>query len=74
MTISEALSILDIQKSDLGSELLKRNFKKQMLSWHPDIAINKGISEKNSYKKKSRDYNGIRGAFKKFRISFRKRV
>jgi len=44
MTITEAKNILGITQGSLITIELKKIFKKQMLQWHPDIAINKGVS------------------------------
>lgn len=44
MTTSEAKNILGITQSGLDLNDLKKIFKRLMLQWHPDIAINNGIS------------------------------
>jgi curved DNA-binding protein CbpA len=44
MNVKEARNILGISQTGLTLIELKKIFKKQMLQWHPDIAINKGIS------------------------------
>ncbi len=44
MTTNEAKNILGISQGGLHLNELKRIFKRLMLQWHPDIAINKGIS------------------------------
>lgn len=51
MTINEAKTILGITISNISTGELKKIFKKEMLSWHPDIAINRGISEKEATEK-----------------------
>ena len=51
MTISEAKAILDISKSDISTDELKKIFKKKMHKWHPDIAVNRGVSEKEATEK-----------------------
>ena len=51
MTINKAKAILDITKSDVSPEELKKMFKKKMLNWHPDIAVHRGISEKYATEK-----------------------
>lgn len=44
MTKNEARKILGITENKLTLDDLKKLFKKQMLQWHPDIAVHKGIS------------------------------
>jgi len=44
MTTSEAKNILGITQGALNLNDLKKSFKRLMLQWHPDIAINNGIS------------------------------
>lgn len=44
MTVIEAKIILGITEGSLISIELKKIFKRQMLQWHPDISINRGIS------------------------------
>lgn len=44
MTVIEAKIILGITQGSLISIELKKIFKRQMLQWHPDISINRGIS------------------------------
>jgi len=51
MTIKEAKTILEITKPDTPLDELKKIFKKKMLNWHPDIAINRGVSEKEATQK-----------------------
>lgn len=51
MTIIEAKKILGIRQDGLTSIDLKKIFKKQMLQWHPDISINKGISHEEATSK-----------------------
>ena len=51
MTISEAKSILGLTQGAQCPSDLKKTFKKLMLQWHPDIAINKGISSQEATEK-----------------------
>ena len=51
MTITEAKNILGITQGSLITIELKKIFKKQMLQWHPDIAINKGVSHQEATSK-----------------------
>lgn len=51
MTVTEAKIILGITQVGLTSIELKKIFKRQMLQWHPDIAINKGISHQEATSK-----------------------
>lgn len=51
MTVTEAKIILGISHGGLTSIELKKIFKRQMLQWHPDIAINKGISHQEATSK-----------------------
>lgn len=44
MTTTEAKNILGITQGGLNLNDLKKVFKRLMLRWHPDIAINNGIS------------------------------
>ncbi len=44
MTTSEAINTLGIDQGVLNLNDLKKVFKKLMLQWHPDIAINNGIT------------------------------
>ncbi|MDH7462154.1 KTSC domain-containing protein [Chitinophagaceae bacterium 26-R-25] len=44
MTTNDAKNILGITQGRTSLNDLKKIFKKLMLQWHPDIAINKGIS------------------------------
>jgi curved DNA-binding protein CbpA len=44
MTTSDAKNTLGITQGGLSLNDLKKIFKKLMLQWHPDIAINNGIS------------------------------
>lgn len=48
MTVTNAKIILGITQGRVTSIELKKVFKKQMLQWHPDIAINKGISNQEA--------------------------
>jgi curved DNA-binding protein CbpA len=48
MTIIEAKEILGLTQSVMNAEELKKIFKKLMLQWHPDIAMNRGISEQEA--------------------------
>jgi hypothetical protein len=48
MNINEAKIILGIPQLSLSLEELKKIFKKQILQWHPDIAINRGISHQEA--------------------------
>jgi hypothetical protein len=51
MTVNEAKTILGIYQNTISVDELKKTFKKLMLQWHPDIAINKGVSEKEATSK-----------------------
>ncbi len=51
MTVTEAKIILGITQGGVTSIELKKAFKIQMLQWHPDIAINKGISHQEATSK-----------------------
>lgn len=51
MKINEAKSILGISTSKVSTDELKKIFKKQILNWHPDIAVNRGVSEKEATEK-----------------------
>lgn len=44
MNIQDAKTILGISQGIITLEELKKIFKKKMLHWHPDIAVNNGIS------------------------------
>jgi len=44
MNIQDARTILGINQGIITLEELKKIFKKKMLQWHPDIAVNNGIS------------------------------
>jgi hypothetical protein len=44
MTTIEAKNILGISQKGISIDELKKIFKKLMLKWHPDIAVNSGIS------------------------------
>lgn len=44
MTTKEAKNILGLTQDGLSLTDLKKTFKKLMLQWHPDLAINNGIS------------------------------
>jgi hypothetical protein len=48
MNINEAKTILGIIQVNITSQELKKIFKKKMLQWHPDIAVNNGISVQES--------------------------
>lgn len=54
MTITEARHILDITQVVVTIDELKKAFKKNILRWHPDLAVNKGISVEEATAK-SRD-------------------
>lgn len=54
MTITEAKQILEITQAVVTIDDLKKSFKKNILRWHPDLAINMGISEEEATDK-SRD-------------------
>ena len=45
MNAWEAKKLLSLGESSFSKEELKKAFKKKMLEWHPDIAINKGVTE-----------------------------
>lgn len=51
MTVTEAKIVLGLTPEGLTSLELKKLFKRQILQWHPDIAINKGISDKEATSK-----------------------
>jgi hypothetical protein len=44
MKVNEAKTILGITQVVISTEDLKKIFKKEMLQWHPDIAVHRGIS------------------------------
>lgn len=44
MTLQEAKKILEIPQGDIILDELKKTFKKNILRWHPDIAVNNGVS------------------------------
>ena len=48
MNVNEAKIILGITQAGISIEELKRIFKKQILQWHPDIAVNRGISDQEA--------------------------
>ena len=48
MTIIEAKNILGLAQGEQSLSDLKKSFRKLMLQWHPDIAINKGISSQEA--------------------------
>lgn len=51
MNASDARKILGLTQSELTLNDLKKIFKRQMLQWHPDIAINNGISQQEATSK-----------------------
>lgn len=51
MTTSEAKNTLGITQGGLNLNDLKKIFKKLMLQWHPDLAINNGISSQEATSK-----------------------
>ncbi len=51
MNVNEAKHIMGIAQLGVTLLELKKIFKKQMLLWHPDIAINKGISNEEATSK-----------------------
>lgn len=44
MTLQEAKIILEIPQGAITLDELKKAFKKNILCWHPDLAVNRGIS------------------------------
>lgn len=44
MTLQEAKLILNIPQGNIALAELKKAFRKNIINWHPDIAVNKGIS------------------------------
>lgn len=51
MDILEAKTILGINQSVITVDELKKVFKKKMLYWHPDIAVNNGVSTEEATSK-----------------------
>lgn len=48
MNVKEAKNILGITQRGLTLDEIKKIFKKQILQWHPDLAINKEISNQEA--------------------------
>lgn len=54
MNVNEAKIELGITHSGVLSEELKKIFKRQILQWHPDIAVNRGISHEEATRRSQR--------------------
>lgn len=48
MTASDAKLILEIFEADITLEELKKIFKKKIFQWHPDLSLNRGITEQEA--------------------------
>ena len=51
MNINECINLLEISGIDLSEEFVKKAKKKALKKWHPDIAINNGISFHDAHEK-----------------------
>lgn len=48
MNIKEARVILSVYDIHISKQELKKRFKKEMLQWHPDISVNRGVSQQEA--------------------------